>query len=159
RLYKAIDQTGLQIDCRPPQRQRGKNRETDEAAIVKWIVGWGRSRHGLSFVADAGQALLDLSGPVFGLLDQNLAKLALLIPAGVKVTPEQVQESVGGWRTKTTWDLVDAAAGGDTGEALTQLDRLLHSGEHPLALVGSLGWALRRYAAATRLFQQAERAG
>ena len=44
-------------------------------------------------------------------------------------------------------------------EALAQLDRLLHAGEHPLALVGSLSWSLRRYAAATRIFQQAERAG
>jgi DNA polymerase-3 subunit delta len=40
-----------------------------------------------------------------------------------------------------------------------QLDRLLQSGEHPLALVGSIAWSLRRYAAATRIFQQAERRG
>ena len=159
RLYKALDQSGLQIDCRPPQRQRGKNKEIDEAAIVNWIVGWAKAQHGLSLSADAGQTLLDLSGPVFGLLDQNLAKLALLVPAGANITPEQVQEIVGGWRSKTTWDLVDAAAGGEAGEALAQLDRLLHSGEHPLALVGSLSWSLRRYAAATRFFQQAERAG
>jgi DNA polymerase-3 subunit delta len=159
RLYKAIDQAGLQIDCRPPQKQRGKNKEVDEAAMAKWIVHWGKSQHGLTLTSDAAQVLLDLSGPVFGLLDQNLAKLALLVPAGGKATPEQVQEIVGGWRTKTTWDLVDAAAGGEAGEALTQLDRLLHSGEHPLALVGSLSWSLRRYAAATRIYQQAEREG
>ena len=42
---------------------------------------------------------------------------------------------------------------------LVQLDRLLQSGEHPLALVGSISWSLRRYAAATRIFQQAERRG
>jgi DNA polymerase III subunit delta len=70
-----------------------------------------------------------------------------------------VQEIVGGWRGKTIWELVDAAAAGESGEALAQLDRLLHAGEHPLALVGSLAWSLRRYAAATRIFQQAERAG
>jgi len=100
-----------------------------------------------------------LTDPVFGLLDQNLAKLALLVPAGAKVTANQVQEIVGGWRSKTTWDLVDAAAGGETADALAQLDRLLHAGEHPLALVGSLSWSLRRYAAATRIFEQAERVG
>src|SRR5439155_26614711 len=69
------------------------------------------------------------------------------------------QEIVGGWRSKSIWDLVDAAAGGETAEALGQLDRLLHAGEHPLAIVGSLSWSLRRYAAGTRIFQQAERAG
>ena len=53
---------------------------------------------------------------------------------------------------RSIWDLVDAAAEGDAAAALTQLDRLLQSGEHPLALVGSLAWSLRRYAAATRIF-------
>ena len=54
-----------------------------------------------------------MTGPVFGLLDQNLAKLALLVPPGTKATREQVQEIVGGWRGKSIWELVDAAAGGE----------------------------------------------
>jgi DNA polymerase-3 subunit delta len=158
RLFKAIDQSGLQIDCRPPQKG-GKSRDIDEALIKKWLAAWAKSQHGLTLSADAAQQLLDLTGPVFGVLDQNVAKLALLVPAGTKATPEQVHEIVGGWRAKTVWELVDAAAAGETAEALTQLDRLLHAGEHPLALVGSLSWSLRRYAAATRIFQHAERSG
>jgi DNA polymerase-3 subunit delta len=158
RLFRAVDQSGLQIDCRPPQK-KGKSKDLDEAAIARWIVAWGKSQHGLALSNDAAQHLLDLTGPVFGLLDQNLAKLALFAQAGTKVTPEQVQEVVGGWRGKSTWELVDAAAAGDAADALAQLDRLLHAGEHPLALVGSLSWSLRRYAAATRIFQQAERGG
>ena len=159
RLYKAVDQAGLQINCRPPERQQGKTKSLDEAAVVKWIVGWGKSQHRLSLDKEAAQLLLDLTGPSFGVLDQDLAKLSLLVKPGEKVTTEAVQQIVGGWRTKTTWDLVDAAAAGDAGDALVQLDRLLQSGEHPLALVGSISWSLRRYAAATRIFQQAERRG
>jgi DNA polymerase-3 subunit delta len=158
RLYKALDQSGLQIDCRPPQK-KGKSKDVDESAVARWIVGWGKSQHGLTLPNDAAQHLLDLTGPVFGLLDQNLAKLALLVPAGSKATSEQVQEIVGGWRGKSIWELVDAAVGGETAEAMQHLDRLLHAGEHPLAVVGSVSWSLRRYAAATRVFQQAERAG
>src|SRR4029078_9355737 len=93
---------------------------------------------------------------VFGLLDQNLAKLALLVPPATKATPEQVEEIVGCCRRKKIWALVDAATGGKTADAIAQLDRLLHAGEHPLALVGSLAWSLRRYAAATRIFQRAK---
>jgi DNA polymerase-3 subunit delta len=156
RLYKAVDQSGLQIDCRPPQK-KGKNKDIDESAIARWIMSWGKSQHGIVLSSDAAQHLLDLTGAVFGLLDQNLAKLALFAQFGSKVTPDQVQEIVGGWRSKGIWDLVDAAAAGDSADALAQLDRLLHAGEHPLALVGSLSWSLRRYAAATRLFEQAER--
>jgi DNA polymerase III subunit delta len=158
RLYKALDQRGLQIDCHAPQKP-GKSKGLDEAAVVRWIVEWGKSQHGLQMSKEASQHLLDLTGPSFGLLDQDLAKLAVLLPAGTKATPQHVQEIIGGWRAKSIWDLVDAAAEGDAGAALTQLDRLLHAGEHPLALVGSLSWSLRRYAAATRIFQQAERAG
>src|SRR5262245_3022887 len=158
RLYKALDQSGLQIDCRPPQK-KGKSKDIDEVAICKWVASWAKSQHGIQVPLDAAQHLLALTGPVFGLIEQNLAKLALLISPGSKVTDDQVQEIVGGWRSKTTWDLVDAAAAGETADALAQLDRLLHAGEHPLALVGSLSWSLRRYAAATRIFEQAERAG
>jgi len=158
RLYKALDQSGLQIDCRPPQKG-GKSKSVDEGAIVKWIAQWGKSQHNVLLNTDAAQHLLELTGPTFGLLDQDLAKLALLVPAGAKATPQQVQEIIGGWRTQSIWDLVDAAAAGETAAALQQLDHLLHAGEHPLALVGSLSWSLRRYAAATRIFQQAERTG
>lgn len=159
RLYKAVDQAGLAINCRPPDKQQGKTKSLDEAAVVRWILGWGKSQHQVAIEKDAAQLLLDLSGPSFGVLDQDLAKLALFAKSGQKVTAEMVQQIVGGWKTKTSWDLVDAAAAGDAGEALVQLDRLLQSGEHPLALVGSISWSLRRYAAATRIFQQAERRG
>jgi DNA polymerase-3 subunit delta len=158
RLYKALDQSGLQIDCRPPHK-KGKSKDIDEPAIIRWIVASAKTHHQVSLANDAAQLLLDLTGPSFGLLEQNLAKLALLIPVGTKATPQQVQDIVGGWRGKTIWELVDAAVGGETAAALEQLDRLLHSGEHPLAIVGSLSWSLRRYAAATRIFQHAERTG
>jgi len=159
RLYKAVDQTGLQIDCRPPQRLQGKTKVPDEAAVVNWIMAWAKEQHGFQLGRDAAQLLLDLTGSVFALLDQNLAKLALFATDGKKIDAITVQEVVGGWRAKSTWDLVDAATIGDAGEALQVLDRLLQSGEHPLALFGSVSWSLRRYAAATKLFQQAERRG
>jgi DNA polymerase-3 subunit delta len=159
RLFKAVDQSGLQIECKPPQRQVGKNKVVDEREITDWIVNWAKSRHSLAITRDAAELLLELAGPVFGILDMDLAKLALFVSANEKATAELVQEAVGGWRAKTTWDLVDAAAAGDAAEALVQLDRLLQSGEHPLALLGSISWSLRRYAAATRVFQQAERRG
>ncbi|MEX2175932.1 MAG: DNA polymerase III subunit delta, partial [Pirellulaceae bacterium] len=159
KLYKAVDQSGLQIDCRPPQKQQGKNKVLDQGQIVRWIVGWGKTHHEVALASDAAALLLDLTGPAFGVLDQDLAKLALFVKPGQKITAEMVQQIVGGWRSKTTWDLVDAAVGGDAAEALVQLDRLLQAGEHPLALVGSISWSLRRYAAATRIFQRAERRG
>src|SRR6476620_9362837 len=47
RLYKALEQSGLQSDCRPPQK-KGKSKDIDEPAIVKWIVTWGKSQHAIA---------------------------------------------------------------------------------------------------------------
>lgn len=159
RLYKAVDQSAMQIECKPPMFSRGKNKEIDENAVAAWVSKWGASEHKVQIPRDAAQLLVSLSGPNFGVLDMDLAKLALFVPAGKKATAELVQEVIGGWKTKSTWDLIDSAASGNAAEALAQLDRLLQSGEHPLALFGSISWSLRRYASATRAFQQAERRG
>jgi len=148
RLYKALAQSGLQIECRAPAASR----------LQKWLVAWAAERHAAKLEAAAAEELLEIVGPQLGLLDAELAKLAAY--AGVEpITPAMVHELVGAWRTKTTWEMLDAAAGGDAPAALVQLDRLLGSGEHPLALLASMGYTLRRYAAATRLVEQAMAAG
>jgi DNA polymerase-3 subunit delta len=157
RLYKQVDKTGLQIECRAPLVPKKKNKEIDERRVAQWIVAWGGSQHAVKLSAQAASQLLEHLGPELGLLDQELAKLALYAPVGGKVSPELVNEVVGGWRAKTTWDLIDAAVDGDAAEALRQLDRLLQAGQAPQALFGQVAWSLRRYAVATRIFQQAER--
>lgn len=159
RLYKALDQSGLQIECRAPQKAIGKRKVLDEGRLVKWLSSWSRHRHDAKLQPVAGELLLELVGPEFGLLDQELAKLALFAEPGGEITPEMVRDVVGGWRTQTIWELLDAACDGNAADALEQLDHLLQSGEHPVALFGQISWSLRRFAAATRIYQQAERAG
>jgi len=159
RLYKQVDKTGLQIDCRAPHIKRGKRNEVDEKRVARWLVDWGAAQHEIKLSPQAAAALLELVGPELGLLDQELAKLALHVAPGGKVAPQLVHEVSGGWRVKTTWDLVDAAADGDAAEALRQLERLLQSGQAPQGLLPPIAWSLRRYAVATRIFQQAERQG
>jgi DNA polymerase III subunit delta len=159
RLYKAADQHGLPIECRAPQKAAGKKKVPDEARVAKWLTGWAASRHNVKLAGSAATLLLELVGIEFGMLDQDLAKLALFTGPGGTITPEMVQEIVGGWRAKTAFDMLDAACDGDAATALLELDRLLQSGENPLAVFGAVVWSLRRFAAATRIFQQAERAG
>jgi DNA polymerase-3 subunit delta len=158
RLARLVEQHGQAIACQAPTRG-GKSQAVDEAALARWAVAWGKKQHGLKLETEAARLLVELTGPLFGLLDQHLAKLALLVDPQQPVKPPQVQTIIGGWRAQTIWELIDAALSGRTEAALTQLDRLLRSGEHPLALVGSLAWSLRRYAAATRYYERAERSG
>ncbi len=150
RLYKAVDKTGLQVDCRPPMR--GKNVNCKQ--IAKWMAVWGKEQHGLKIKQIVVEHMIDLVGPELGLLDQNLAKLSLYLDSKTAVTEEHVNEYVGGWQTKSIWDLIDTAISGHSGAAIAQLDRLFQNGDAPQALFGQISWSLRRYAMA---FDEAKR--
>lgn len=157
RLYKAIDKTGLPIDCRAPQRKQGKRNVLDEGRLLKWLAAWATEEHDARLDPTAAALMLDLVGPELGILDSELAKLSLFAGPGGTILPEMVRDVVGGWRTKSIWDLVDAAAMGNADQALAGLDRLLQMGEQPHALFAQIAWSLRRFAAATRIYQQAQR--
>lgn len=148
-LYKAVEKNGLNIECRAPM----SGKAVDSAQVAKWIQNWAKTRHQASMTAEAARLLVDLSGTHFGLLDQQAAKLALYVSEKEKISPEHVRDYVGGWQTKTTWELIDAAAAGDVKTALEQLDHLLQDGEVAIALMGQVSWSLRRLAAATRLYE------
>jgi DNA polymerase-3 subunit delta len=149
RLYKAVAADGLAIDCNVPAA----------AGLARWLGGWAKQTHRLQLSPAAAELLLEAIGPELGLVDQELAKLALAAGVDGKITPEMVGRLVGGWRTKTTWEMLDAALDGNVGEAMRQLDRLLASGESPVGLLAQISASLRRFAAATRLVVQAEAGG
>lgn len=159
RLAKQVANTGLAVDCRAPQRQVRNRSQLDEARLCKWIAAWARQQHQLKLSISLAAQILDLTGPHLGLIDQELAKLALYSDESGSVTAQTIVDVVGGWRTKTTWELLDAATTGNAAEALKQLDRLIQSGENPLAMFGAFSWSLRRFAAATRVVERAERGG
>lgn len=149
RLYKAIDASGLGVDCSAPQAAR----------LLKWLGTWAKQKHQAKLSRDAAETLVETIGPELGLLDQELAKLAAAAGPSGEITAEMVDTLVGGWRAKTTWDMLDAALEGNAPEALRQLERLVWSGESPIGLLAQVGSSLRRFAAATRLIAQAEASG
>ncbi len=149
RLYKQVAANGLVVECGAPS----------DARLSKWLATWARQSHRVDLAPGAADMLVDLVGPELGLLDQELAKLALTAGPDSKVTAESVRELVGTWRTKTTWDMLDAALAGDVRGAMTQLDRLLLAGENEVPLLAQISATLRRLAAATRLVLQAEATG
>jgi DNA polymerase-3 subunit delta len=153
RLYKAIDAQGLAVDCSAPPAAR----------LTRWLSDWAKQTHKVQLSLNAAEMLVELVEPELGLLDQELAKLALMAgtddKAAKKITPELIQKYVGGWRAKTTWEMLDLALDGNAPEALRQVDRLLASGEVPIGLLGQISASLRRLAAATRLILRAEASG
>lgn len=148
RLAKQAAANGLAVECKAPP----------EARLIKWLATLARDRHSARLERDAAESLVEIVGPELGLIDQELAKLAAAA-SGEPIGAELVQQLVGGWRAKTAWDMLDAAVEGRTGEALTELDRLLLSGENPIAIMGQIAATLRRFAAATRSIEQTEASG
>ena len=157
RIYKRIDAKGMQVRCDPPSK--GKSKQPDNARIAKWLTERAKTIHQFSLPSAGASVLIDLTSCEFGRMDQELQKLALYADDKGKVDHETVVKVVGGWKAETMWEAIDAACGGDAATALKRLDHLLRSGEHPLALFGSLSWSLRRYASATEVVMRQMRGG
>ncbi|MCP4195082.1 MAG: DNA polymerase III subunit delta [Planctomycetaceae bacterium] len=157
KLYKAIVAKQGVINCRLPETKGGRSKSVDTVRLKKWVTRWAASKHHIKLNDQATEELVDLIGWELGLLNQEMAKLALFVEKNGKVDVALVDQVVGGWRTQTTWDMLDAAAMGNAAQALEQLDHLLQSGDAPQALFGSIAWSLRRFAAATRIYQRMER--
>lgn len=156
KLYKQIGKVGLLVSCTPPQKSSWGN-PPDEKAMQKWILAWAKSKHGLVLSAQQGLLIIERIGAVCGLIDCELAKLALFADKAGEVADERVAELVGGWRTQTAWELADAIADGQTAVALEQLDKLLTAGQNAVGLMAQLSWSLRRYGLAAQLVEQSER--
>ncbi len=146
RLYKIVAETGLQLECKFPATAR----------LQKWLIAWAQKRFQARLEPAAAEALAETVEPELGLFDQELAKLAALAGPGGTITANLVQSAVGGWRTRTTWEMLDAAASGQAAQALVELDHLLSGGEVPIAVLAQISSTLRRFAAATRILAQAE---
>jgi DNA polymerase-3 subunit delta len=91
----------------------GQDKDPSDAYIRKWIAGWGKRRHGLKLTADQVNLITDRIGFIGGLVECELAKLALFAGEGGEVSDQRVDELVGGWRTQTVWQLSDWIADGE----------------------------------------------
>lgn len=142
RLAKVALEKGLVIEC---DFARKKSQE-----LVPWIVRWAKHQHKLSLNRDAAELLLESVGPVCGLIDQELQKLAGL---GKKtITSEMILTLTGTWRTKAVWDVVNSALAGRPDESLREIHKLLESGETPLGILGMIAPMLRRLGMATQRY-------
>ena len=149
RLAKAVAADGLVIECNAPRA----------STVARWLGAWAKQVHQAELPQAAAEMLVEMIGPELGLLDQEVAKLSLLTGPDKKITPELVGSSVGSWRAKTAWEMLDAVLAGDVKSALVELDRLLASGESPIGVLAQISASLRRFAAATRLVLHAEKTG
>lgn len=95
---------------------------------------------------DAASLLLELIGTEIGILDQELAKLAVACHDGKKsvIRRADVARHVHSGHVESIWNMLDLATTGNMGRALDDLDNLLTAGEPPIKLVAAMASSLRK---------------
>jgi DNA polymerase-3 subunit delta len=141
RLAKLVAAHGLGIECT----------ELKGIQLFKWIQDVSQDSYHKNLSRDAASLLIELVGDDLGMLDQELAKLATFVGAAGHIESKDVQLLVGGWRTETTWAMIDAVRDGDLGFALTALDQLLTAGEAGPKLLGGISFVFKKFSQATDL--------
>ena len=143
RLAKAVAKTGLTIDCAALK--------PGEAAA--FLVRTAQAEHGTKLPRDAAALMVELAGTDLGLLEQELGKVAAFVAdrSPRAATAEDVSNLVGGWKAKTTFEMLARVRRGDLGAALAELDKLLLAGEAPMRILGGITYSLRKVADAVDL--------
>lgn len=124
-----------------------------------WCVKWAKAGHGKKLGGDAAELLVELVGPAMGLLDQELAKLAVAVGANAEITADDVDRLVGRTRGANVFHILDAVGENKPAVALGILRRLFDEGEDPLAVLGPLTHQLRKLATVGRLTAQGQSLG
>jgi DNA polymerase-3 subunit delta len=134
RLARAIEKTGLTIDTKaPPERE-----------LIEWLSSWSKLRARAKLDDDAARLLVALVGPEIGLLASEVEKLATYVGAHAHIRRADVAAVVGAGRVETVWQILNDATTGKPAAALTEIDRLIGSGEHPVGLLAAMTAALRK---------------
>jgi DNA polymerase-3 subunit delta len=156
RVYKAVDKSHLLVACTSATDAK---LGITAAARRKFLTGFVAERHQTKLAAAAADALVEMLGEEIGMLDTEIAKLALYVDVGGKIEEPLVRDIVAGWQGKTVWQITDAIAAGDAAEALRQLDKLFSGGQRAIALLPQIAWSLRRLGMTTAAIEFRERSG
>ena len=149
RLYRIAQSKGFLIGTA----------EVKSNELLAWIRHWGNHKHKIDLTDKQAALIADRIGYVCGLIDCELAKLALFADSQGKVSDARIDELVGGWRTQTIWKLTDAVTEGRIAEAIEGVDKLIMSGQSAVGLAAQMSWSLRRYAVAATWYDQQKRNG
>ena len=150
-LYKKTVASGLVIEAKP----------MPEKDMPKWVAQWSKHHYKTACDPAAAAMIVERIGLEHGLLDQELAKLSLMVDNSrgdnPTITTDLVDQAVGSWRSRTAFEMLDLALEGKTSQAVRQLNALILSGENAVGILAQISATLRKLAAATQMILHAER--
>lgn len=142
KLATAVEGTGTAIECTTPKAWH----------TPAWCVQWAADHHDKQLSSSAAEWLVELVGPILGLLDQELGKLASFVGTKPNIDEDDVTRMVAGTRTESAFKLLDLVLDGETAKALEMLHRQLTAGEAPVGLLAMTMSQLRKLTKAARLY-------
>ena len=102
KLYKLIQKKGLYFE----------HKKLYESGVAKWISETVKSM-GFSIDIKSAQMLIDFLGTNLSKIDNELKKLALLLPKNAQISPEVIETNIGISKDYNNFELKSAIAKGD----------------------------------------------
>ncbi|MCF8067476.1 MAG: hypothetical protein K9L30_02710 [Desulfobacterales bacterium] len=136
-LFKAIKSAGLIIDCSVPTGDRKADRAEQEAVLnekMKSVL----AKHGKSMDRAAYESLFEMTGFNLRTFLTNIEKLIDFTGDREKITTEDVSSALSRTRQDPIYELTNAVASRNAGQALFYLASLADDGIHPLQALAAV---------------------
>ncbi|MBU1695849.1 MAG: DNA polymerase III subunit delta, partial [Proteobacteria bacterium] len=143
KIYKAIADKGLIIDCSVAQGAR-KADQDEQRAVLQNVAGQILSKSKKIIDNQAFQALVDLTGFNLDLLFQNLEKLIAYSGKAMMISIADVKAVVKRDKKDPIFNLTNAFIAKDVKNALFYLNSLFNEGFHPLQILKSFENLIRK---------------
>lgn len=143
KIYKAIADKGLIIDCSVAQGAR-KADQDEQRAVLQNVAGQILSKSQKTIDNQAFHALVDLTGFNLDLLFQNLEKLIAYSGKAKMISIADVKAVVKRDKKDPIFNLTNAFIAKDVKNALFYLNSLFNEGFHPLQILKSFENLIRK---------------
>ena len=143
RLYKAIKENGLVVDCSVPKGEKKADKVQQEAVLnerMREIL----SKSGKTMENQAYRAMLDMIGFDIRQFANDLEKLVNYVGAREKIALDDVKSVLKRTRQDPIYEFTNAVADRNLKESLFLLESMLSAGTHPLQLLAAIANQTRR---------------
>ncbi|BBO80554.1 hypothetical protein DSCO28_11200 [Desulfosarcina ovata subsp. sediminis] len=142
-LFKAIDETGLVVDCAVPKGETRADRMAQDQ-VMQTAIAEALHPAGKRMAGDARQRLIQWTGFDLRTLSGNLEKLISFIGDRQTITDADVTAVLQRTRKDPIFEFTSAIADKDLSASLFYLHSLLEEGMHPLQLMAAAANQIRR---------------
>lgn len=142
-LYKAIEKSGLVVDCSVPAGSRKADRD-EQVAVLREKSKEVLAKSGKTLAPDAFHAILELTGFDIRTFSNNLEQLATFVGDRKAITVKDAESLLKRTKKDPIYEFTGAVADRNAENALFYLESLLSSDYHALQLLSAITNQIRK---------------